>query len=366
MSVTVASRPRAAGLGRIAPVVKLLESCNLACSYCYQADLLAPRQVMARDTLDRVLAELARVTEGPLQILWFGGEPTQVGLKYFREAVEAARAIFGPRLRHAIQTNATLVDDEWAALFAEHRFTVTVSLDGPADLHDACRVHHGGQGSHASVVRAVEIMQRRGVEPRASCVVAAHTLPHAERLVDYFAELGLHEIDFPPGMRFVGGDFEALVGAEAYGHFMVRVMERWLAHGRTGYRVRSLAGLARAMAGKAPNFCKLEGSCARYVTFAHNGDIYPCDEFTGQDGHRLGNVLSDALDDILRSERAQAIHETWTALPRACEPCEWRDVCRGGCPFERRVGGGVDHRSVVCEGLKILYARMRREIPLQA
>jgi len=349
--------------GGLAPVIKLLEACNLACTYCYQSELLARRTVMREDTLDRVLSEVARVSPGPMQILWFGGEPTMAGLPFFRRALDMARRHVGPNVRHAIQTNATLVDDAWAALLAEHRFTVTVSMDGPAELHDASRLRMGGRGSHDLVVRGLDAMRRHGVRPRASCVVSPCTLPHPERLVDYFSALDLPEIDFPPAMRFVRGTTECLVAPADYGHFMVRVLERWLALGRTDFRVRSLAGLARAMAGKAPSFCKLEAGCARYVTFAHNGDVYPCDEFSGMEGHLLGNVLDASLDVLLGSERAMALHEAWTAIPQACAECRWREMCRGGCPFERRVNGGVDQRSVVCEGLKILYARMAEEVP---
>lgn len=350
----------------LSPVIKLLESCNLACTYCYQEDLLGPKRVMAEETLDRVLSELARITRGPVQILWFGGEPTLVGLKYFRRALDAAYGHFGPRLRHAIQTNATLLDDDWAALLAEHRFAVTVSLDGPADVHDACRIHPRGRGSHADVMRGLQALSRHGLRARASCVVTDDTLPHAERILDFFASLDLWEVDFPPAMRHRADAFETLVDARAYGRFMVRILERWLAMGRKDFRVRSLAGLARAIAGKPPSFCKLEGGCSRYVTFSYQGDVYPCDEFTGIEGHRLGSVLATPLDEILATPRAREIQRRWSTVPEACGDCEWHDLCRGGCPFERRVSGGVEERSAVCEGLKILYARMAREIPAAA
>jgi uncharacterized protein len=355
-----------AGGGRLAPVIKLLESCNLACTYCYQEDLLAPRRVMAEATLDRILAELARIRTAPLQILWFGGEPTLVGRRWFSRALELARSHLGAGgLRHAIQTNATLIDDPWAELLARHRFTVTVSLDGFAELHDLHRLTGGARkGTHATVVRGVRALQRAGIRPRASCVVTPETLPHAERLVEYFSELDVLEADFPPGMRFVGGRFELLVEARAYGEFMARVLERWLALGRptSEFRIRSLAGLARAMSGLPPSFCKLEAGCAQYVTFGWDGTVYPCDEFAGMPDHVLGDIMETGLDRILASPRAGELHAAWTSTPTACASCEWLSVCRGGCPFERRLNGGVDQRSVVCEGLKVLYARMAREL----
>jgi len=318
---------------------------------------------MAEPTLDRILSELARVRRSPLQILWFGGEPMLVGARYFERAVTRARHHLGVGgLRHAIQTNGTLIDDHWAALLAAHRFSVTVSLDGFEELHDAHRLSRGGRGTHHTVARGLHALQRAGVRPRASCVVTPAALPHAERLVEYFSELDVLEADFPPGMRFVAGRFELLISPREYGEFMARVLQRWLSLGRKDFRIRSLAGLARAMSGLPPSFCKLEAGCAQYVTFGYDGLVYPCDEFAGQPDHVLGNILAQPLDDILATPRAQALHTAWTSTPRECLSCEWVDMCRGGCPFERRLNGGVDQRSIVCEGLKILYARMAQEL----
>ncbi|NDD27508.1 MAG: radical SAM protein [Proteobacteria bacterium] len=227
---------------RLAPVVKLIESCNLACSYCYQEDLLGRRRVMSEATLTRIVSELARIRSGPLQILWFGGEPTLVGRRAFERAVDIAEAhLSAGGVRHAIQTNATLIDDAWAALLARHRFTVTVSLDGFEALHDHHRKAPSGRGTHALTMAGSAALKRAGITPRASCVLTPHALPHAEALVDWFAEAGFWEADFPPAGRFVGGRYELLVTPEQYGEFMVRVFDRWLALGRTDFRIFAFA-----------------------------------------------------------------------------------------------------------------------------
>ncbi|MEW6283813.1 MAG: radical SAM protein, partial [Candidatus Eremiobacterota bacterium] len=335
----------------------------LACSYCYQTGRLKAGRVMQPETLNRILSEIQRVSLGPVSLLWFGGEPTLVGLDKFRQAVEMAEARMAPRpVRHSLQTNAVLIDDRWAALLAKHRFGVTLSLDGPAELHDARRVNHSGRGSHAAVMAALKALTGQGIQPRASCVVDEHTLPHPEALVDYFAELGLHEVDFPPSMRVHAGQLDVRVGAEEHGRFMARVLDRWLALGRPDFRIRSLAGLVRRMAHRDPGFCKLEGDCSGYVTFAFDGDVYPCDEFSVFPEMRLGSVLHQPLDEILDGPEAKRLFASWSALPRECLDCRWLDLCRGGCPFERAMAGGVDRPSVLCEGLKILYGRMEEAL----
>ena len=353
--------------GRLAPVIKLLETCNLACGYCYQEDLLGRGRRMSDQTLERILSELARIRKAPLQVLWFGGEPTQVGRAAFERAVlRAEHHLAQGGVRHALQTNATLVDDRWAELLARHRFTVTVSLDGFPSLHDHYRKTPSGKGSHAQVMNGVTALLRAGIRPRASCVLTREALPHAEALVEYLAESGVCEADFPPAGRYVNGGFEMYVTPVEYGDFMARVLERWLGLNRTDFRIRGLAGLARAMAGKPPSYCKLEGGCSQYATFSHDGLVYPCDEFSGQADHLLGDVMNQPLDEILASPRAREIHTAWASTPEACRSCEWLGVCRGGCPFERRLNGGADERTVLCEGYKVLFARMAREVRPQA
>ncbi len=339
---------------RLSPVIKLIEDCNLACSYCYQAGRLRPGQRMSRATLERVLLEVKRLTRGPIQLLWYGGEPTLVGLDCFRSAVDFAETVLGDRpVRHSIQTNAVLIDADWSGFLAERRFGVSLSLDGPEQLHDARRPFRRGGGSHASVVSGVDCLREAGLSPRASCVIDQQTIAFPEELVDYFAALQLAEVDFAPGLRLVKGRPQALVGGLEFGRFMVRALDRWLALGRADFKIRGLSGLLRALSGQASGYCKLESSCSTYVTFSHNGDVYPCDEFAAC----VGNVHLSNLEDLLDSPRTQAMYSAWQSTPAACSDCRWRDLCRGGCPFERQMAGGVDRPSLLCEGLKLLYQR---------
>ena len=350
--------------GRLRPVLKLAESCNLSCTYCYQEGKLGSGRFMAPETLDRILGELASQTTGTMHLLWFGGEPTLYGTRRFADAVARAREAFAGRtLYHGIQTNATRIDDEWAALLAEHRFAVTASLDGPAWLHDAQRPDRKGAGSHEATLAGIRALQAHGIEPRVSAVITPRTLPHAEELVDWFADANLAEVDFVPSTRFAHGRFEIEVGAPAYGDFIMRVFRRWLALARPGFRVRFLSELARKMAGQQPHYCKLEGSCSHFVSFGWNGDVYPCDEFSGVPAYRLGNLHETSLADLLAAEKTREHFRAWAAVPAACGDCRWLRLCRGGCPWERQLTGSLDNPTVMCEALKIIFDQMSREIP---
>lgn len=350
--------------GRLRPVLKLAESCNLSCTYCYQEGRLGSGRFMETATMDRILAELASNSTGTMHLLWFGGEPTLFGTRRFADALErAGRAFAGRTLYHGIQTNATLIDDEWADLLAEHRLAVTASLDGPAWLHDAQRPGRKGGGSHEATLAGIRRLQARGIEPRVSAVLTPRTLPHAEELVEWFADAGLQEVDFVPSTRFVDGRLEIEVDPRQYADFLMKVFRRWLSLGRTNFRVRFLAELARKMAGQQPHYCKFEGSCSHFVGFGWNGDVYPCDEFSGIPEYRLGNILEAPLVEILGSEKVRQHFREWATVPKACGDCRWLQLCRGGCPWERRLTGSIDNPTIWCETLKIVFARMAEEIP---
>ena len=350
--------------GRLRPALKLTESCNLSCSYCYQEGRLGPDHFMDTVTLDRILEELSSNTTGPMHLLWYGGEPTLFGTQRFADALDrAGQAFSGRTLYHGIQTNATQIDEEWADLLALHRFAVTTSLDGPEWLHDAQRPDRRGRGTHGVALAGIRALQARGIQPRVSAVITPRSLPHAEDLVDYFAEAGLPEVDFVPSTRCTRGRFEIEVDGAAFADFIVRVFERWLQLGRPGFRVRFLAELARKMAGHHPYYCKLEQSCSEFVVFGYNGDVYPCDEFSGIPEYLLGNLHESSLAEIRSSPRAQAHFQEWASVPPACQACRWVKLCQGGCPWERQLTGAQGNPTLMCPAMKAVFERMARELP---
>lgn len=349
---------------RLRPALKLTESCNLACRYCYQEGRLDSGRFMSTETLERILSEVAANSQGPMHLLWYGGEPTLLGTRRFVEALERAERVFeGRALYHGLQTNATLIDEEWADLLAARRFAVTASLDGPAWLHDAHRPDRKGGGSHARALAGIQALQARGLQPRVSAVITPQSLPHAGELVDWFAENGMQEVDFVPSTRCTRGSFEVEVDGEAFAAFIMKVFDRWLELGRTDFRVRFLSELARKMAGHDPYFCKLEGSCSQFVVFGWNGDVYPCDEFSGLPETRLGNIHQASLAELRGSEKAQALFRQWSTPPEACQDCRWFRLCRGGCPWERRLSGNPANPTLMCPALKALFERLSHEIP---
>ena len=308
---------------------------------------------------DRILEEIDSVSSKPVSILWYGGEPTMYGLSEFTQAVERADSVLGD-VRHSIQTNGALVDQAWSQLFSRHNFGITVSLDGPATLHDLQRINRAGRATHASVLRGIRCMQTAGLSPRVACVVTSESVPHAAELVDYFSDLGIAEVDFPPAMRFATqGVLQTFLTESEYAEFLTRALYRWMALERPGFRIRSLVGLARRLKGLPGHYCKLEGDCSTYLTFTPQGEVYPCDEFSALENSSLGNLATKSLGEILESKKTRTLYRQWARSPEDCLSCEWQAHCPGSCPFERRASGALTHRSILCSTWKQILSELR-------
>ena len=339
----------------LSPVIKLTESCNLACRYCYQEGSHATGRNMTPITMDRIFSELARVCRRPLSLLWYGGEPTLVGLQAFKEALQRADKHLGrEEVRHSIQTNGLLIDQPWADLLASRQFRVRLSMDGPEWLHDQQRPNQGGQGSHRQVVRALEILTQAGVKTRVACTVTRAALTRAPELIDFFSSLPLTELDFSPALRFQGSLPEEWITGAEYGEFLIQATDSYMGLAQTQLRIRILAGLVRRLSGLPAGYCKLEGDCSRFVTFGWDGRVYPCDEFSGLADYCLGNIQEQSLEQLLAQRPPLP-----SAGSSACRECRWEDVCPGSlCPFERMMNGGTKSNSVLCAGWKRLLEHL--------
>lgn len=355
--------------GQLRPVFKLTESCNLACKYCYQEGKLDSGYFMDEATLTKALTEVAQNTKGTMHLLWFGGEPTLYGVKRFAKAMELVDSIFAGRtVYHGIQTNGTLINSEWASLLAERKFAVTVSLDGPQWLHDAQRPHRpcascAGAGSFDEVMRGISNLRAVGINPRVSAVLTPEAMLHPEELVNWYEAQGFKEMDFVPSTRYHKGGFEVEVNGHQFKEFIMRVLERWLALNNPNFKVRLLSETARKLAGHAPHYCKLEGRCSHFVGFGWNGDVYPCDEFSGIKEFCLGNIHQNSLEELMTSEKAIEFFRRWAQIPPSCSKCKWFHFCRGGCAWERQLSGDPENPTVMCEAMYAIMERLSREIP---
>jgi len=363
--------------------------CNLACGYCYylSKERLYPGACfrMTEELLEsftRQYIEAQRVPE--VTFGWQGGEPTLMGLDFFRLAIELQRGYRRPgmRIRNALQTNGTLLNNEWCRFFREHGFLIGLSMDGPRELHDAYRVDRGGQPTFDRVMNGLARLKQQGVEFNVLTTVHAANAGHPLEVYRFLRdEVGATFIQFIPIVQRDNEtgfqEEERVTGRSAsgcstsgrqYGDFLISVFDEWVRRdvGRVFVQIFDVA--LAAWLGQRPGLCVFEETCGAAPVLEHNGDVYACDHFV-EPRWWLGNVLETPLAELVGSEQQRQFGlAKRDALPRACRECEVRFVCHGGCPKNRllRTPAGEPGLNYLCEGYKAFFTHIDRPMRLMA
>ena len=342
-------------------------ACNLDCSYCFflSKELLwGGSQRMDAATLERFVREyLDAQPDGDVTFAWQGGEPTLRGLGFFREAVRLSETYRRPRqhVQHAIQTNGTLLDDEWASFLAEHRFLVGLSMDGPAGLHDTYRVNKAGRGTYEQVRRGWDVLARHQVDTNILCTVNAANSGHPLEVYRHFRDdLGAEYLQFIPiverveagheeaaerGYRDAEGNFvlyrvagegvtSRTVRPDAWGEFLCTIFDEWVRHDVGEVFVQHFDVMLGARFGQY-SLCVHAPECGTAIAMEHNGDVYSCDHYVEPD-YRLGNIAESGFVELVTQPRQRQFgRDKRTTLPRQCRECPVRWACNGGCPKDR-------------------------------
>lgn len=349
--------------------------CNLDCAYCFylKKEQLYPGQKLRM--ADEVMENYVRQTieSGQASITWQGGEPTLMGLDFFRRVVEAEKRYLRPgqTIENTIQTNGTLIDAEWCEFFRENRFLVGISLDGPRAMHDVYRQDKRGRPTFDGVVRAVRLMQEHRVEYNILCTVNAANCQHPLEVYRFFRdEIGARYLQFIPIVEQEDADgleaepkvSERTVPSEAYGRFLATIFDEWVQRDvGTVFVPYFDAVLASYVYGES-SVCILRPTCGDALALEHNGDLYACDHFVNPD-YLLGNITQSPLVELVAGEKQRAFGEAkQKTLPRYCRECPYLFTCHGECPKNRilKTPDGEPGLNWLCAGLKIFFAHTER------
>lgn len=358
--------------------------CNLDCAYCYYLSkerlYLGSRFRMSSELLETCTGQYIEAQRVPeVTFAWQGGEPTLMGLDFFRLAVEFQQEYCRPgvRIHNVLQTNGITLDDEWCRFFRKHNFLIGISLDGPRDLHDVYRVDKGGKPTFDHVMAGVALLKQHGVDFNILATVHAANADHPLEVYRFLRdEVGASFIQFIPIVEldndtgFQEGDkvAERSVAGRQYGDFLIAIFDEWVRRdvGRVFVQIFDVA--LTAWLGQRPGLCIFEETCGTALVMEHNGDLYSCDHFV-EPRHELGNIQEISLVEMVGSEQQRQFGlAKRDMLPRYCRECQVRFICNGGCPKNRilRTPDGQPGLNYLCEGYKAFFTRIDRPMQIMA
>jgi uncharacterized protein len=376
-------------------------TCNLDCKYCFflSKELLYPdsRFRMTDEVLDTYIRELLEAHQEPeVTIAWQGGEPTLMGLEFFKRSIVLVHKYRKPgqTVMHTIQTNGVKINDEFAVFFKENNFLVGLSMDGPQEMHDTYRVNKGGQGTHKRVLKAWQILREHGVDVNILCTVNAANADYPLEVYHYFRdELKAQYIQLIPiverstaemlplanegwgervGNRplyIQAGDLvtERSVTPEQYGRFLTSIFDEWVRKDVGNVFVINFDASLANWVGH-PSVCIFQKTCGQALAMEHNGDLYSCDHFV-EPAYKLGNILDTHMITLVASDRQLKFgRDKYETLPRFCRECEVLFACYGECPRNRFIHtpDGETGLNYLCAGYKYFFKHIDKPMKMMA
>ncbi|MCE1246251.1 MAG: anaerobic sulfatase maturase [Firmicutes bacterium] len=358
--------------------------CNLHCDYCFflEKEKLYPGSSfrMPDEVHEAYISQLFQSQRGPeVTVAWQGGEPTLMGIDFFRRSVELQKkyAKLNSRVENTFQTNGILLDDEWCRFFRENNFLVGLSLDGPGKYHNKYRKDKSGKGTFDKVFRALQLLRRHKVEFNILCAVSRANVDHPLEVYRFFRdEAGVEYVQFIPIVERAGekdrqkGNVvtERTVKPEAWGKFLKAVFDEWVGKDVGKMFVPNFDGILAGWLGMAGTICIFGPQCGLSMVMEHNGDVYSCDHFVEPD-YCLGNILQTSMTELIITQKQKKFRkDKWDTLPGFCRKCDYLFVCNGECPKNRFVDSpdGEPGMNWLCGGYKAFYEHAEPEMKIMA
>ena len=354
-------------------------ACNLACNYCYYLEKSnlykhQPKRQMSEELLERFVKDYIEAqTMNEVVFTWHGGEPTLRPLSFYQKAVELQKKYAGGRIIHnSLQTNGTLLTDEWCRFLKANNWLVGISIDGPEAFHDRYRRDSQGRPSWQKVMKGIQLLQHYGVEWNAMAVVNRYNADHPQAFYRFFKNIGCQYIQFAPiverNMRHADGRHLASIGdatdapvtdfsvtPEQWGSFLCGLFDEWVKQDIGRVFVQIFDSMLANWVGVAPGSCIYAKECGHAGVMEYNGDVYSCDHFVFPQ-YKLGNINEHTLIEMLYGEKQRRFSQLkYNKLPRQCKECRWAFACHGECPKNRFVNDRYGN-----PGLNYLCAGYRR------
>lgn len=374
-------------------------ACNLRCEYCYYLGRdtnPTPNPsptgagnrvgVMTDEVLESYIRQVINIhgRRAEIEFAWHGGEPTLCGIPFFERAMLLQQKYGAGRcILNTLQTNGTLLTDDWCHFFRDHHFRIGISIDGPEHLHNIYRKDSRGEGTFARTMHGIELLQKHGVAFNTLTTVNAANACHPAEVYDFLRrysdfmqflpvvecqpDANAGNVAQPPGIysHRAGRLATYSVSAEAYGRFLCAITDLWLQKDVGRKFVQTIEAAIGNLTRRPAGLCVHEAVCGHCAVVEKNGDLYRCDRYVFPE-YRIGNILDASLYDMMQTNRAFGEYKL-DSLPSRCLHCDVADLCFGGCPkdrlIERMTLNGIERRNYLCDGYRQFFQYIRRKYP---
>lgn len=361
-------------------------NCNLNCAYCFflKKDHLYPESNlrMSDEVHEAYIKQLFESHQIPqVTVAWQGGEPTLMGLDFFRKSVELQKKYKKPgtQVENTFQTNGVLLNDEWCQFFHENNFLIGLSMDGPKELHDFYRKDKGGHGTFDKVISAARLLQKHRVEFNILCTANSINSQHPLKVYSFFRdELGAQYLQFIPIVERINANGETglqegnkvtdrSVRPEQWGLFLIEIFDEWVKKDVGKTFVLNFDGALAGWLDRAGTVCIFGPTCGLGMALEHNGDLYSCDHFV-EPNCCLGNILQTHLSELVVSEKQRKFGlDKRDTLPEPCHKCDFLFACNGECPKNRFVETSGEARlNYLCAGYKAFFTHAKQSMQVMA
>jgi len=353
----------------ITAIMLLSTYCNLSCQYCYVFKANQKQRgekIMLPEVIEGAINQLASTRDlEQIDFNWHGGEPLLAGYDCFQFILEQeawAKKAYSAKIYNRIQTNATLLTPEWAEFLANNDFGVGISIDGPSIVQDFQRSFEDGTPSFSKVMQGINCIEEKGINNGKLLVITPHSNKYVSEIFE-FCRMQMPKFDIIPCFHVdkrTGEVIEPTISPVEYGDFLIALFDLWVEKDDPDIYIRFFDEILQVMMGGFSTLCSLTRSCKDFITIDWNGDIYPCDNFSGYSNFLLGNLLETPISQIIENSKSQEILTQISLSPESCQNCQWFSVCHGGCTHQSYMPGfSFGKKFYYCSSRKRLFAHIQ-------
>ena len=337
--------------------------CNLACKYCFYSGKTSlfgnEKHRMSRNLMEKLVIDYLALGLEESGFAWQGGEPTLMGLDFYKEVVDLQEKHCKPDCHFAntLQTNGVLLDVDWCKFLSENNWLAGISLDGPKELHDYYRRDYAGTGSFEKIMLAIENCRKYDTQFNILTLLNNKNVAEPDRLFDFFTENKFEFLQFVPCAEKdqTGKITDFSITPKQYGDFLCRTFDRWLEYGPKKVSIQLFDSLLSYCINGHHTICTLSQKCSDYIVVEHNGDVFCCDFFV-EERWKIGNIIETPIAELAGGEIKKKFTNLKSDVCNSCFVCRHKDICRGGCLKDRLSGfGDYKQRSYFCESYKQFF-----------